>query len=404
MSGGTHRGTSAASRKRRSRGAGLGRLDILEDVLGWMLEGVLGASATCCAEQSGCSSYQLVGRRKFVGVSGVKVGYTERADRRRVTRQTESVSRETENVEQATKRLPRRTRRRRSAAASALAQNRGGDCGRHAPPIGTECSDAVGPRKRAREEEQNAATCARKPDDVVGGAHIVRRTGLSAVRQPGGVSGHGRLRRNAGGGNARRFRTPREVRLVKVDVRGDDDAVAGDKRAKFIGRQAVASQVNADPGAGFYACCGDSGARFDGVRAAPERQNARDGVLLARGKLVQGFVATWRAECAVEGVHGVRDGMVPVTRGRCGSEEEGTSELHDGPDGPDSALRDAEFACVVGMKRPDDLTWLVRVFIHERGNGSNEAFDMSRGFCFRYRRRSPFVSRKGLASDRKPLP
>eukprot|EP00965_Chrysotila_dentata_P055465 1840275-Pleurochrysis_carterae.AAC.1 len=43
-------------------------------------------------------------------------------------------------------------------------------------------------------------------------------------------------------------------------------------------------------------------------------------------------------------------------------------------------LRRQKLARIVGVKCTYDLTWLVSVLIYERGEGSDEAFDMCRGF------------------------
>eukprot|EP00965_Chrysotila_dentata_P043185 1434594-Pleurochrysis_carterae.AAC.1 len=45
-------------------------------------------------------------------------------------------------------------------------------------------------------------------------------------------------------------------------------------------------------------------------------------------------------------------------------------------------LRRQKLARIVGVKRTDDLPWLVGVFVDERCEGSDEAFDICGSLCF----------------------
>eukprot|EP00965_Chrysotila_dentata_P255089 6212096-Pleurochrysis_carterae.AAC.5 len=87
-------------------------------------------------------------------------------------------------------------------------------------------------------------------------------------------------------------------------------------------------QVDPDPSPRIHACFANGDARLDGVCAAAEGHDTHDCRFVPSDELVRGHVAARRSRRAIEHIHCVESGVIPIADGRRCGHEGGTGELH----------------------------------------------------------------------------
>eukprot|EP00965_Chrysotila_dentata_P176284 5820833-Pleurochrysis_carterae.AAC.1 len=113
-----------------------------------------------------------------------------------------------------------------------------------------------------------------------------------------------------------------------------DDSPSSGTGGNATVSESTASEIDTDPGARFHARLGEGGARFHGVRTAPERQDGHNPRFLPCECLVRRYRQTrWRTSCTVQDVGCVKHSVRPERGGRVARHEVGTRQLHDGSDG-----------------------------------------------------------------------